>query len=208
MGAPLAASPVEAPGTPHRDAATDEHESPFGITPVKFAMWIFLASEVMFFTGLLGSYVILRFNNPAVFHEDAKHLNWILAAANTLILIGSSYTMALAVLNAQKKNWKTSSRFLLITMLMGATFLVVKAFEYTGKIQHGILPKTSIFFACYFVLTGCHALHILAGLIPMGITWRRAAAGRTTGAGVELLGLYWHFVDLVWIFLFPLLYLL
>ncbi|HLX64665.1 MAG TPA: cytochrome c oxidase subunit 3 [Planctomycetota bacterium] len=179
-----------------------------GTSPIKFGVWLFLASEVMFFTGLLGSYVVLRFAQPAVFHEDAAKLNWMLAALNTAILISSSFTMVLAVKHAHAQKLEDAGKFLIITFLLGCAFLGLKAIEYGMKIEHGIVPSTSLFFASYFTLTGCHALHIIGGLIPMLLLFRKARNGTLTGEGTELLGLYWHFVDLVWIFLFPLLYLL
>lgn len=187
----------------------DEYaEHPFGVSPVKFGMWLFLASEIMFFTGLLGTYVVLRFSQPDVFHEEAQHLNWMLAALNTVVLITSSFTMARAVTAAQKGDAPTTASNLFVTLLLGLAFLVIKAVEYGGKFQHGIYPSTHLFFASYFAMTGCHGLHVTAGLIPIFRLWRRAGRGVVNGEGVELLGLYWHFVDLIWIFLFPLLYLL
>jgi len=188
--------------------AEDYRDNPFGVSPVKFGMWLFLASEVMFFTGLLGSYIVLRFSQPEVFHEEAQHLNWMLAALNTVVLISSSFTMARAVTAAQDGDAAKTASNLRTTLLLGLAFLVIKGIEYAGKFQHGIFPSTHLFFGAYFAMTGCHGLHVIAGLIPIVKLWRRAARGVVNFEGVELLGLYWHFVDLVWIFLFPLLYLL
>lgn len=180
----------------------------FGISPVKFGMWLFLASEVMFFTGLLGSFVVLRIAHPETFHEQASQLNWKLAAFNTLVLITSSLTMAQAVSRAQHKDQRGAGKSLLLSLVLALTFLVVKGVEYGMKFEHGIFPSSSLFFGSYFTLTGGHALHVIAGIIPMIVLWRRAGRGTLSGESAELVGLYWHFVDLVWIFLFPLLYLL
>ena len=189
------------------------HESEYpatrlGVSPMKFGVWLFLASEMMFFTGMLGSFIVLRFAQPQIFHDEAMKLNWPLAALNTIILISSSLTMAYAVRCAQENKQPAAAKYLLTTFLLGSLFLVIKSIEYAMKIEHGILPKTSLFFGAYFTLTGCHALHIIGGLIPILNEWRWARQGKLSGEGAELMGLYWHFVDLVWIFLFPLLYLL
>ncbi len=192
-------------------AAEQENEYPptrLGVSPMKFGVWLFLASELMFFTGMLGSYIVLRFAQPQVFHEEAMKLNWPLAALNTIILISSSLTMAMAVKTAQANKQNETAKYLLTTFGLGALFLVFKSVEYGMKMEHGILPKTNLFFAAYYTLTGCHALHIIGGLIPMINEWRWARKGELTAEGAEMMGLYWHFVDLVWIFLFPLLYLL
>lgn len=187
----------------------DAHAAePFRMTAVKFAMWLFLASEVMFFAGLLGSYLVLRFSHPDQFSEEATHLNWPLATFNTVVLIGSSLTMALAVSAAQAGQASRTARFLGFTFVLGVVFLIVKGIEYNSKIHHGIVPSTSLFYASYFTMTGCHALHLIGGLVPVTVVGLRAMRGRVDGGKVELVGLYWHFVDLVWIFLFPLLYLI
>jgi cytochrome c oxidase subunit III len=189
----------------HRD---ETMPTPLGVSPVKFGMWLFLVSEVMFFTGLLGSFIVLRFAQPQVFHEEAKHLNWMLAAANTVVLITSSFTMVLAVAAAHHGDAKKLARNMLFTLMLGGVFLGIKALEYSGKFSHGIFPGTNLFFASYFTLTGCHALHVIGGFIPMTVVLLGARRNKVNGESVELLGLYWHFVDLIWIFLFPLLYLL
>lgn len=192
-------------------SATHQSEYPptnFGVSPIKFGMWIFLISEIMFFTAMLGSYFVLRIAQPQMFHDSAQHLNWVLAAVNTVILIGSSFTIAMAVKHAGSGEQKQAALMLLVSMFAGVAFLVLKGFEYHAEISHDVFPKTNLFFASYYTLTGCHALHIIGGLIPMLNLYIRASRGKLTGEAAELLGLYWHFVDLVWIFLFPLLYLL
>jgi cytochrome c oxidase subunit III len=171
-------------------------------------MWLFLATEVMMFGGFLGSYVIFRAANPEMAQDQAK-LNQMLATINTLILIGSSLTMALAVSAAQERNARRLRGFLGLTILLGACFLVLKGFEYWAKFHHGIAPWSSIFFSCYFTLTGLHGVHVLGGLVLLSILAARAGRlSRGNHGAVESAGLYWHFVDVVWIFLFPTLYLL
>ncbi|MFQ5504259.1 MAG: cytochrome c oxidase subunit 3 family protein [Planctomycetota bacterium] len=175
----------------------------------KLAMWIFLASEIMFFSGLIGAYTVYRISNYDIF--SPHYLNKWLAALNTVILITSSYTMVLAVQGAQGNDNQKCRRFLLLTALLGLGFCAVKAIEYGTKLGHGITPGTSLFYSCYFGMTGIHAVHVIGGIIPLLGFWWVARDGRFTRKGnisVELLGLYWHFVDLVWIFLFPILYLL
>lgn len=179
----------------------------------KLAMWIFLASEVMFFAGLFGMYIVLRIANPDQFHPDMlpAPLSVPLASLNTVILIASSLTMALAVQNAHEGSDAGARKFLFLTGALGLGFCVVKGIEYSMKFGHGIDPSTSIFYSCYFTMTGVHAVHVVGGIVPMLYMGLRSRNGRYTtnhDNTVELLGLYWHFVDLVWIFLFPLLYLI
>ncbi len=183
------------------------------ITSGKLGMWIFLASEVMFFSGLIGTYVVLRVSAPDQFHPDKliHKLNVPLATVNTAVLICSSFTMALAVHAAQGRNDRNVRRFLLVTALLGIVFCVLKGVEYNEKFSHGVGPSTSIFYSCYFAATGVHLTHVIGGVVPLLMFAALAGSGRFTRPGnitVELLGLYWHFVDIVWIFLFPLLYLL
>lgn len=179
-----------------------------GVLPLKMGMWVFLASEIMFFTGLLGSFAVLKIAHPDAFHHDAMELNWPIGALNMVVLLTSSLTMALAVSAAQKDDQKRASKMILVTLILGTLFLVFKTYEYVGKIHHGILPSKSLFFGFYYTLTGCHALHMIAGIIPLANLYRHARAGNLSGLGAEVMGLYWHFVDVVWIFLFPALYLL
>ena len=199
--------------------AAATHAAPAGeqVTNGKFAMWVFLCSEVMFFAGLIGMYIVYRVNTPEEFHPDAleekyeSKLSVPLAGFNTLVLIASSFTMALAVQSVGRRDDKKVRMFLALTALGGIIFCVVKSFEYYGKFSHHVYPSTSIFYSCYFGLTGIHVVHVIGGIIPLIIFAARAGGGCFTRPGnisVELLGLYWHFVDVVWIFLFPLLYLL
>ncbi len=181
-----------------------------GIPSEKLGMWLFLASEVMFFTGLIGAYIVLR---AGVLHwpHSGEDLSIPLAALNTFILLTSSLTMAMSVGAVHEGHAKRLRLFLAMTILLGSAFLVVKGFEYSVKFAHGHYPGTALFWDCYFTLTGFHGLHVLGGIIAN--LWILGLSSRPTflssrGHLVELSGLYWHFVDLVWIFLFPLLYLI
>ncbi|HEV2763714.1 MAG TPA: cytochrome c oxidase subunit 3 family protein [Pyrinomonadaceae bacterium] len=196
-------------------------------------MWTFLVQEVMFFGGLFLAYVIYRSNFPDAFAAASSHLNWRLGLLNTFVLITSSLTMALAVWSTQIGRARRTQVFWLgVTALLGLVFLVVKAFEYGDKYRDHLIPirwasysfkwegplaagvteqNIQMFYWIYFAMTGLHALHMIIGIaILLPIMWA-AWRGRYSPeyhAPVELFGLYWHFVDIVWIFLFPLLYLL
>ncbi|MBI2930979.1 MAG: cytochrome c oxidase subunit 3 [Planctomycetes bacterium] len=173
----------------------------------KLGMWLFLSTEVMMFAGFIAAYIVLRAANPSM-TADAAKLDRTLALVNTLVLITSSLLMALAV-NAIREGHAGRMRlFLAGTVLLGFAFLAVKSFEYVAKFSHGITSRTSIFFSCYFTMTGLHGLHVVGGIVTMLILLalsRRFNAQRYVA--VENAGLYWHFVDIVWIFLFPMLYL-
>jgi cytochrome c oxidase subunit III len=186
------------------------HEPVTGIRHGKLGMWIFLASEVMFFSGFFTAFIILRNANLSVFAHGASELNWPLAALNTANLIISSLTMALSILALEHGNKSRFQLFLGITILCGFIFLIIKYFEYSAKFHHGIYPGTNSFFGLYFTMTGFHAMHVIGGIIPMGWIFLKSFTKRdyTDWQRVEILGLYWHFVDLVWIFLFPVLYLI
>jgi cytochrome c oxidase subunit III len=269
--------------------------------PGKIAIWLFLASEIMFFIGVLGTYIILRSGEPQIFAEHALALSKPWAALNTLVLIFSSLTMALAVDAAQKANRSRVVLMLALTLLCAFGFMVIKTIEYTGKfthytavakdpadkkvyiydghghyegdgtlVLHGVRapvpegrfdihwiseqgverlagtggegvahaaegasikhevgehpeyrlakanvaqainygPWKNIFYACYFTLTGIHGLHVVGGIVAIGLLLAQAIRGKVFAPHTEYVGLYWHFVDLVWIFLFPLLYLI
>lgn len=254
--------------------------------PGKIGIWLFLASEIMFFVAILGSYIIYRSGAPLFFARNAETLSKLLAGVNTVVLIFSSLTMALAVDASQKGNAKRAARFLAITLLCAFGFLGVKFVEYKSKFEHYTFqvveapgrvavydahvhkdggewvlthahkmpmpapeagrsfdlhlvvepdvaargeavpdgtkieaakvtnainygPWRNIFFASYFTLTGVHGLHVIGGIIPLSILLLQSRfRGKTFPRHTEYVGLYWHFVDLVWIFLFPLLYLI
>ena len=181
-----------------------------GIPNGKLGMWVFLASEVMFFTGLIGAYIVLRLGHPS-WPGSEGHLSVLIGTINTLVLICSSTTIVMALAASQRGVMGAVRAWLLATILLGSSFLVIKGFEYTAKFSHHIFPSTTIFWSCYYTLTGFHALHVLGGVVfnlwVLGLA-RRASLWKAQGHRLELAGLYWHFVDIVWIFLFPLLYLL
>ncbi len=185
-------------------------------------MWIFLVTEVMFFGGLFTAYLIYRIWYPEAWAEGSRELDIQLGAFNTAVLIGSSLTMALAVRAAQTNKQRATVGWLISTMVLGLVFLVVKFFEYKHKYDLGHIPgpnfhfegvhasQVEIFLSLYFAMTGLHALHMLIGFGIMTAITIMAVRGRFSSewsTPVELAGLYWHFVDIVWIFLFPLLYL-
>ena len=259
--------------------------------PGKVGIWLFLASEIMFFIGILGSYIVIRSGWPHLFEQQGRTLNKLLAGINTLVLIFSSLTMALAVDASQKGDRPKLIKCLALTFLCAMTFMVIKGFEYSDKFHHYTMlvndngehwlydghlhehegkkeltgvrvkvrddmnvdvhfagkewieeearlhhdigtgtgekleektyeiagtiaqqtnygPWKNLFFSCYFAATGIHGIHVLAGMIPLSILTIQAARKRIFPAATEYVGLYWHFVDLVWIFLFPLMYLI
>lgn len=191
-------------------AGHEREEREYAIETARLGIWVFLATEVLLFGGLFTAYTVFRLRYPELFHADHLKLDRVLGATNTVILITSSLTMALAVDAARHGKRERLQLFLLLTILFAAGFLGVKYLEWSTELAHHRYPGTSIFFSLYYTLTGLHGLHVLAG---MGVlTWllaqaRRGGLTRSQHTPVEIGGLYWHFVDLVWIYLFPLLYL-
>jgi cytochrome c oxidase subunit 3 len=191
-------------------------------------MWVFIAQEVMFFGGLFATYTVYRHAYPGVFAAASHHLNVPLGALNTAVLICSSLTMAMAVHAAAVGKRTRIVAYLLATILLGSVFLGVKVVEYKEKYDHHLIPGASfsahalhlegaqaaqaqIYYSLYFAMTGLHALHMIIGIpIILWIAWRaqRGEFDPHYHSPVELTGLYWHFVDIIWIFLFPLLYLI
>ena len=191
-------------------------------------MWVFIAQEVMFFGGLFGAYAVYRFRYFDAFAVASHHLDLKLATLNTAVLIGSSLTMALAVHAAALGRSRQIVGWLLGTVALGAVFLGIKVVEYHEKFVHHLVPgahfsaesleltgaaagHAEIYFSLYFGMTGLHALHMVVGipiLLVLAARAARGAFGPEYHTPVELTGLYWHFVDIVWIFLFPLLYLI
>ncbi len=183
-----------------------------GLYNAKLGVWLFLASEVMLFGALFSSYILLRVSAPTWPH-GYNLLNVPLALLNTVVLISSSVTMVMSWASLMMKDFKKYKRYMGLTILCALIFLVVKGFEYGSKFSHEILPSTDAFYAIYFTLTGLHGLHVIGGIVvntyfwgPGSKMWKTEPARFTNR--VEVAGLYWHFVDLVWIFLFPVLYLL
>ncbi len=193
--------------------ASEGHPSLYSATGVasnKLGMWVFLASEVMFFTGLLAAYIVLRMGHPA-WPGSEGHLSVPMGTLNTFVLICSSMTIVMALAALHDGKIGVVRRWLLATVGLGSLFLVIKGIEYSAKFSHHIFPSSSIFWSCYFTLTGFHALHVLGGIIFNLWVWQltfKTAGWERRSHFLELAGLYWHFVDIVWIFLFPLLYLL
>ena len=187
-------------------------------------MWAFIAQEIMFFGGLFGGYTVYRYKYLSAFVEGSNSLPLEWGALNTAILIASSFTMAMAVRAAQQGLAQPLLRWLLGTMALGLIFLGVKVIEYSHKYHVGLLPGSSfsysgpsdpgqmkIFYSFYFAMTGMHALHMIIGvgiMLWMIAKVRRGEIGSQYFTPIEISGLYWHFVDIVWIFLFPLLYLI
>lgn len=187
-------------------------------------MWTFLITEVLFFGGMFAGYAVYRAMYPDAFASTSQYMNVILGGTNTAVLICSSLTMAMGVRAAQLSRRKDLIRFLILTMIFGSAFLVVKGFEYHSKWVEHLVPgfnfhyehaqyahHAQILFFLYFCMTGMHALHMIVGLgllTYLLIQSIRDVFHESYYAPVEMIGLYWHFVDVVWIFLFPLLYLI
>jgi len=186
-------------------------------------MWVFLVTEVLFFGGLFVTYAVYRARYPAAFAEASRELDVLLGGVNTAVLITSSLTMALAVRAAQLGRRRALVTMLTLTMLLGATFLGIKGVEYYHKFVEHHVPgpafrfqgeharEAQIFFSLYFLMTGLHALHMVIGIGILLVMLVWSCRGIVTAeyySPIEISGLYWHFVDIVWIFLFPLLYLI
>ena len=183
-----------------------------GLNNGKIGIWLFLASEVMLFGALFASYLMMRIGATTWPRGDTI-LNVPLATLNTVILISSSVTMVMAWASLKKGSFPRYRLFMGGTVLLGFGFLIVKYIEYSAKFHHGLFPSTSTFLAIYFTLTGLHGLHVVGGMAVNAWFWGPGSKQWKTNPEhftnrVENSGLFWHFVDLVWIFLFPVLYLL
>ena len=192
-----------------------------GVYNAKLGVWLFLASEVMLFGGLFSAYIFLRVGAPEwpgmigdhMFARSSEILNVPIGFFNTLVLIASSVTMVMSWASLKMNNFGKFKLYMGLTILCALIFLGVKAFEYSDKFSHGFYPGESTFLAIYFTLTGLHGLHVIGGIIvisyllgPGSKMWH--TDGEQFTNRIEIVGLYWHFVDLVWIFLFPTIYLL
>ena len=200
----------------HFDDAEQQHDA------AELGMWCFLVTEIMFFGGLILAFFIYRARMYDEFVAASRTTHVIIGTANTMVLLTSSLTMALAVSAAQSRRRKTVTTYLLLTAVLGTAFLCCKAYEYWEKYSHKHVPffgwdfdshlpaGSEMYFVLYFIMTGVHALHMIIGIGVLGVlafmSWNRPQGLRATP--VELTGLYWHFVDLVWIYLFPFLYLI
>jgi cytochrome c oxidase subunit 3 len=201
--------------TAHAVVATHEAPPPpqggVGVYTQKVGMWVFLVSEVMFFTALIGSYIILRWGTGAAWPEPRSVLAIPVTALNTFILICSSVSMVKAYAAATRDDQRGLKTWLLLTVLGGATFVSVQALEYHHLIEKGFLPSSGLFGTTFYTMTGFHGFHVTCGVLSMIWVTIRAFRGKYAGGnyrGVETIGLYWHFVDLVWIILFTIVYLI
>lgn len=189
----------------------------------KFGMWIFLATEILFFGGLFAAYIIYRAWYPELFTMASEELNTLWGGVNTVVLIGSSLTVAMAIKSAQLNQKRNIAINLGITIALAAIFMVIKYFEWTHKFHLGIFPgefytfegishpQANIFFSLYYLMTGLHGLHVIIGIGLMAWLLKRSLNGDFDSqyyTPVEITGLYWHLVDIIWIFLFPLFYLI
>ncbi len=175
----------------------------------KFAIWLFLATEVMFFTGLIGAYVILR-SGTAAWPNPENRLAVFLTAINTFVLIISSWTMVRALFAAQRGDRGGILMWLGLTIFFGSAFVSVQVYEYFELVKHGSLPNVDIFWSTFYIMTGFHGSHVVVGVIWLVCAWFKALRGgysERNYLGIELAGLYWHFVDLVWVLLFTIVYL-
>ncbi len=183
-----------------------------GISNGKIGIWLFLGSEVMFFTGLIGAYIVLRFGQSEWPAPDQR-LNVPLTAINTFFLICSSVTLVWALQSYQKNQPAKGTFGLLITTLIGAMFVGIQAYEYVELYSHGVRPDADLFGTCFYTMTSFHGFHVLMGVVALAVLTVMGFLGKlgprySQHASLELIGLYWHFVDLVWIVLFAIVYLM
>ncbi|PAU93465.1 cytochrome C oxidase subunit III [Aliifodinibius salipaludis] len=189
----------------------------------KLGMWIFLVTEILMFGGLFAAYIVFRLWYPDLFTQASTELNTFWGGVNTVVLIGSSLTVAMAIKSAQLNQKKNIAINLGITLALAAVFMVIKYFEWTHKFELGIFPgqfydfggieheKANVFFSLYYLMTGLHGIHVLVGMGLMGwLLWRSLNNHFNSEyyTPIEITGLYWHLVDIIWIFLFPLFYLI
>ena len=193
------------------------HRDDFG---AKLGMWLFLVTEINLFGGLFIAYSYMRHKYPADFHHGGGELNATLGVTNTIVLLTSSLTVVLAIMAIQQGKRALSRGYLFATVGLGAVFLVIKTFEWSAKFHHGLYPGAAhlatlphgeqIFFGLYFTMTGLHGLHVLVGMTVLAIMARMVGSGSISqdkNVMLENGGLYWHLVDIIWIFLLPLFYL-
>jgi len=186
-------------------------ERGLGVYDGKVGMWVFLCSEVMFFTGLIGSYIILRFGASKTWPAPGEVLNVGITAVNTFILICSSVSMVKAFASIEDGDQRGLRIWLVTTVLLGATFVGIQAVEYHALITDGFLPSSGLYGSTFYTMTGFHGFHVTMGVLCMIFCTIKAFRGGYTKEdheGIEVIGLYWHFVDLVWIILFTVVYLI
>lgn len=175
----------------------------------KFAIWLFLATEVMFFTGMIGTYIVLR-TGSATWPDPNQLLAVDLTAFNTFVLIVSSWTVVRGLQAVQKGDKGGLLKWLGLSILFGSFFVGVQVYEYFELVAHGYTPNKDLFWSTFYAMTGFHGFHVIIGVIWLICVWIAAARGKYTAenyVGLELAGLYWHFVDLVWVLLFTIVYL-
>ncbi|MGA1598156.1 MAG: cytochrome c oxidase subunit 3 [bacterium] len=175
-----------------------------GIPTARLAVWWLLSSEVFIFGGLIACFLLFKFNGAPGFQDAVLTVTWA-GAFNTFVLLTSSLTIVLAHDAAEHGDKDRAFKYIWFTIFGGLVFMCVKAYEYGSKIAHGVGFTTNIFWSFYFTMTGLHALHVLGGMVIMGMVSFDIRKGYNLHRA-ELVGLYWHFVDIVWIFLFPILY--
>jgi cytochrome c oxidase subunit 3 len=186
----------------------------------KIGMWLFLFTEILLFGGLFILYAAYRSRYPKDFHEGGQHLNFVIGVVNTVVLLTSSLAMAVSITAIRKDDRKLAVRTLVAVIALGCLFLVNKAFEWGGEYRQGIFPKQPVlsakppgeqmFFGLYFTMTGLHGLHVIAGIAVLSVMLvllRKGKIGRGSFVKLENAGLYWHLVDVIWIYLLPLFYL-
>jgi len=187
----------------------------------RLGMWLFLFTELLLFSGLFLTYAVYKFTYPDEFHAAAKELNTLFGALNTIILLTSSLTIALSIVAISRGQKYLSIFFQLMTIAMALGFMVNKYFEWSAKIGHGIYPGSetlqdkghgqTLFFGLYYTMTGLHGIHVIVGMVLIALmtfwTWKEKI-NADTFVRLESAGLYWHLVDIIWIFLFPLFYLI
>ncbi len=202
----------------HKSHETHIHKDPVGS---KIGMWLFLLTELLLFGGMFIIYGVYRYMNSESFHNAAMELDVALGALNTIILLTSSLTAALSISALQKGNKPLSQILIVVTLLFAFGFLVNKFFEWSAKFHHGIFPGGEdlasrpngeiLFFGLYYVMTGIHGLHIIIGIVFFLFVLVQISKNKITATDytkLENAGLYWHLVDIIWIFLFPLFYLM
>lgn len=204
-----------------REELSAEGQESIDYTGKKIGMWLFLFTELLFFGGMFLLYSVFRSQYPAEFHVSAQEENLLLGSINTAVLLTSSLTIAVAIAAVRQGNKIFSLCMQVVTIMLGVCFLIIKYFEWFAKISKGIYPDSPallnhgkgdiLFFSLYYVMTGIHGIHVVIGVIVIFImsiyTWRNII-DRDNFAKLENTGLYWHFVDIVWIYLFPLFYLI
>jgi cytochrome c oxidase subunit 3 len=190
---------------------TNSHTPEQALETAKLGIWCFLATEILLFGGLFTAYTVFRIADPAMFHTEYLKLNRLFGGVNTVVLICSSLTVAVGIAAVREGKRRMLEVSLSLTLILAALFIGIKYLEYSEHFALGELPGSNIFFSLYYTLTGLHALHVLAGMSALAAMLVMSARGRFSDVyrnPVEITGLYWHFVDLVWIYLFPMLYLI